>query len=279
MSTKGQVSRAASQLEMAATTVLILSLIGGFFLVIFGTTPTCPPGEFDCWTSEKELYNLPLLLGIAVAEMLLVWLLHSFAMGFAKLLRLKVAESTLPEDGYTQYSEGKNRMLDQSNSEPKKPNSKPKKPNFTSGRTGGGIQKRWIPGLGLIVALATVAATFLLILPDRQKIEAESSTAATSQSPNSSVEKNYVGRTEVLGMTEREALDLLSGRGFTNVELNYVACYPDSISGEADIVWTRDNATRSMLVRGEPITLNIRDCEVGRRDADGNLISGSGRKE
>jgi hypothetical protein len=96
---KSSVIKKAAQLELAAGVILALSALGAIILFLVGFVPVCPPDDpFDCWDYQKGPHNLPLFAGIALAELLLLWLLTSFAQAFAAGLRLRVAEASLPEE-------------------------------------------------------------------------------------------------------------------------------------------------------------------------------------
>jgi len=95
MSPKTAALRSANRLQNAAEVILFLSIIGGVILAVVGFIPVCPPDNFDCSSYDEDFYNLPLFLGVAIAEVLFVWLLFAFASAFASQIRLRVAESPL----------------------------------------------------------------------------------------------------------------------------------------------------------------------------------------
>jgi hypothetical protein len=71
---------------------------------------------------------LPLFAGVAIAELLFVWLLTSFAQAFAAGLRLRVAESSLPDDPETIVEEelGSSESKGQNSESPTRAESGPK---------------------------------------------------------------------------------------------------------------------------------------------------------
>lgn len=146
-------------------------------------------------------------------------------------------------------------------------------------------KRRRVPLLvGTFITLAAAVTSTILFLPPltestrNMSLEAEDTSAndsASTPSPSEPVPRDWVNKYEVEGMTEGEALSLLSERGVTDVTVNYVACYPDSVDGEAQMVWNDDDVGDSSLEAGDPAVLNIRDCDLGMRNADGDLVSGT----
>ena len=99
---KSFVIKRAEQLEGVAAGIFALSALGAIILFFFGFIPVCPPDEpLGCYESDEGPYNFPLFAGIAFAEFLFAWLLTSFAQAFAAGLRLRVAESSLPDEPET----------------------------------------------------------------------------------------------------------------------------------------------------------------------------------
>lgn len=104
MSLKSRVISSADQLTLVAGTILVVSIIGAVGFLAAGFFPVCPPDKPDCSDSSRGLYNGPLFFGIAVAQLLFVWLMYSFASAFAAALSLKAAESSLVEPELKQSS-------------------------------------------------------------------------------------------------------------------------------------------------------------------------------
>ena len=104
MSLKSRVTSSADQLALVAATILGLSILGAVGFVAAGFFPVCPVDRPDCSVSSRGLYNLPLFFSVAVAQLLFVWLIYSFASAFAAVLRLRAAESSLVEPELKQFS-------------------------------------------------------------------------------------------------------------------------------------------------------------------------------
>jgi hypothetical protein len=118
------------------------------------------------------------------------------------------------------------------------------------------LLKFWIPGLlvlGLLIALVV----------------------SNSNSPSvSSAEPKRVSGDITIGLTEAEAINLLSSKGFDDVTINKVMCYPEDETGIASYFWDEEDPLSDSYVPGNPVILNVNDCNLGMRDSDGNVIEG-----
>jgi integral membrane sensor domain MASE1 len=81
-------SKRADNLDGAGAAVLWLGLIGAAVLLIVGFIPACPPGDFNCYESDK----MPSwgLIAIALATALTAWWLYALSSVIASRAALAV---------------------------------------------------------------------------------------------------------------------------------------------------------------------------------------------